>query len=105
MSYRRTLIAFGMFILLFTMCGEQRTVVEEPVIKERIETICVWDRLSLRDDNGRWLSALSLGEKVIWLGETKVDSSQNDRKYLKVELSDSTTGWASAWGGTSPPRC
>jgi len=99
MFSRKVLIVFvGLLVFLSSMCGNQKTAVEEPAPKERIETICVLDRLGLRDDAGNWLSSLSLGETVFWLGESKIDSTKNAREYLKVVLSDSTIGWALAWG-------
>jgi len=74
---------------------------EETVPVKKIESICIWDGLSLRKEptsKGKWLSAVSLGETVFWLEKTSIDSSDNDREYMKVELSDSTVGWVSGYG-------
>lgn len=46
---------------------------------------------------GKWLSSISLGEKVVYLGATAVDSADNNREYCKVRLSDGKEGWAFAW--------
>jgi SH3-like domain-containing protein len=56
--------------------------------------------ISLRaspSQQGKWLSSISLGEKVVYLGATAVDSADNNREYCKVRLSDGKEGWAFAW--------
>ena len=74
---------------------------EETIPVKKIESICIWDGLSLREEptsKGRWLSAISLGETVFWLEKSSIDSNDNNREYMKIELSDSTVGWVSAYG-------
>lgn len=69
-------------------------------IKKEIHAVCIWDKGSIRVEpsrKARWLSAMALGEKITWLGESKVDSTDQNRKYLKVRLSDGTEGWASEY--------
>jgi hypothetical protein len=88
-------------MILFFSCKGKKQL---PVIQEkRIQSVCIYDNIALRKEprkviKGNWLSSVSLGETVIWLGEIKVDSSDNNREYVKIELSDSTIGWASSWG-------
>jgi len=62
-------------------------------------SVCIWDNGSIRakpHKKGDWVSSMSLGEKVTWLGITELDSA-NNVKYHKVQLSDSTVGWASEY--------
>jgi hypothetical protein len=66
-----------------------------------IRSICIYDGISLRAEPGRkgkWLSSIRLGETVYWKGQTAVDSSDKNAKYLNMALSDSTEGWAMEWG-------
>jgi len=68
--------------------------------KKEIPSVCIWDKGSVRAEpsgKAKWLSAMALGEKVTWLGETMIDSTDHNRKYLKVRLSDSTEGWVSEY--------
>ena len=64
-------------------------------------TVCIWDRAVLRTlpslDNGKWISSVALGEKVSWLNETYIDSSDNNREFLKIRLSDGKEGWTLAY--------
>ena len=96
---RRILLILPIGILIFmTACqlgnGDRH---KKPV--QKIESVCIWENGSLRvtpSVKGKWLSSLSLGETVYWLGESAIDSSSNRKiEYLKIQLSDSTTGWAS----------
>jgi hypothetical protein len=72
---------------------------EKATKTEAKPSVCIWNNGSIRakpKKNGEWVSSMSLGEKVTWLGVTEVDSA-NNVKYHKVQLSDSTTGWASEY--------
>ena len=76
---------------------EKKTV---PVVQEKkeIPVVCIWDDASVRAEpsvKAKKISALALGEKVIWLGGEKSDQADKKRKYLKIRLSDGTEGWAS----------
>ncbi|MGH1366660.1 MAG: hypothetical protein ACRBF0_24080 [Calditrichia bacterium] len=97
--------------LLFAGCQQQSAenkseaapeeVVEE-IASEEVDGVCIWDGTSLRaipSQKGRYISGISLGEKVTWMGLTKTDSSKSRKvDYLKVRLSDGTEGWASSSG-------
>ncbi len=86
-------------MILFACQGQQKTEVVQEEIKA-IPSVCIWDRGVVRAEplkDAKWMSSLSLGEEVIWLGITAVDSSDRNLKYYKIQLSDSTTGWASKW--------
>lgn len=94
------------FWLVFLACEKKEAetaVVEEPnVVNEvkEIESVCIWDKGALRQEptrSGKWISQMALGEKVVWTGEVSVDSTEKNRKYLKLRLSDDTEGWASEY--------
>lgn len=93
-----------LFLLVFSISsckknqkkGENESTQE---IKEK-PAVCIWDKGSIRTEpqkGSKWVSSMALGEKVTWLGITKVDSANNNIRYHKVRLSDSTTGWASEY--------
>ena len=73
-----------------------------PVVEEvkEVRSVCIWDGASVRADasmKAKWISAMALGEKVTWLGEDKIDSTDKNRKFLKLRLSDGTEGWSSEY--------
>lgn len=90
-------------ILLSFHCQEEKKPVANevkiiPVInaKEGIPSVCIWDIASVRlepTQKGKWISSLALGEKLISLGEEKVDTTDKNRKYFKIRLSDGKEGW------------
>lgn len=63
-------------------------------------TICLWGEVGLRDGPGRngvkYLTTVYFGERVESTGDTAVVEG-DDRIYIKVKLSDGTTGWASRY--------
>ncbi len=65
--------------------------------KTNLGAVCIWDRVSLYDapsDKAKWLTAVSLGEKVTFLNETAIDSAVSKPvEYLKIKLLDGKTGW------------
>lgn len=79
---------------------DQQAALQEaaPVVKEikEIPAVCIWDDASVRVDASfktKRLSSMALGEKVTWLGKEKIDSTDDNRRFLKVRLSDGTEGW------------
>jgi hypothetical protein len=67
----------------------------------RIRSVCIYDGIGLRGEpskTGKWLSTVNLGETVYWIGSTRIDSTDNNTKYVNVVLSDSTEGWALEFG-------
>jgi hypothetical protein len=71
----------------------------EPEIKES-PSVCIWEGASVRQEptrQGKWITSIALGEKVTWLGITAVDSSDDNREYYKIRLSDETVGWSSKY--------
>ncbi len=91
------LAALGLFLACGNKTEEQEAVVA-PV--QETQAICMWDEASLRaspSQQGKWLSAISLGEKVAYLGETALDSSDDNKEYSKVRLSDGKDGWINSY--------
>ena len=73
---------------------EQPAPAEEPAYN----AVCIYDGISLKTEPakaGKWLASLSLGETVVWLGDSSVDQTEK-RSYQKIQLSDGKTGWAAA---------
>ncbi len=70
-------------------------------IEPGCNAVCIWDQTVVRSEpsreRGKWLAALSLGETVVWLGESAVDSSDQNLEYHKIRLSDGKVGWALAY--------
>ncbi len=62
------------------------------------DAVCIWDNISLKEapnESGKWLSAISIGEKITYLDESKEDTSGKKKvTYFKVQLKDGKTGWA-----------
>jgi hypothetical protein len=89
-------------------CGAETAKKEEnkeakvEVKVEKKEAVTIRDGLSVRAEpnkDGKWLSRLSLGEKVLYLGESKIDSTEkNNYEYHHVELSDGNQVWAYGYG-------
>ncbi len=68
--------------------------------KDGIPSVCIWDKASVKSEptqKGAFVSSMALGEKVICLGEDKVDPADKNRKYYKIRLSDGKEGWASEY--------
>ncbi|BDD08721.1 hypothetical protein FUAX_11530 [Fulvitalea axinellae] len=98
------------FATVFSSCGDSKksgneqtkeaSVVEAPAepVAEVVDAICVYDGLSLRKEpkrQGKWVSSISLGEKVTFLGDTVKEGKVT---YGKVKLSDGKEGWVSDYG-------
>lgn len=45
------------------------------------------------DQKGKWLTSLSIGESLLFLGETQTDATDDNREYMKVRLNDGKEGW------------
>jgi hypothetical protein len=59
--------------------------------------VCIWDIVSLRElpsESSKWITALSLGERVFSLQETAIDSSvAKPVEFIKIKLLDDKVGW------------
>jgi hypothetical protein len=65
------------------------------------QTVSIYDGVPVKETpskEGQWVSKLNLGETLYFLGEEVVDSSDNNREYFKVELSDGKIAWAMSYG-------
>lgn len=61
----------------------------------KVEAVCIWDNVSLRetpDPKGKYITAVNLGEKVTFLGETATDAKE--KEYAKIMLADGKEGWS-----------
>jgi len=73
-----------------------------PAIKPT--SVCILDGTALwknplqKKEKGSWLSSIRLGETVDLMEGTMVDSTDKNREYCQVGLSDGKTGWASSYG-------
>jgi hypothetical protein len=68
---------------------------------QKKQTVCIYEGVPVRElpsKDGKWVSKLNLGETLYFLGEEAVDSTDKNKEYLKVELSDGTVAWAMSYG-------
>jgi len=104
-----------LFVLLLLLFGcrndknvsrtdQQNSSSATPVVNgipQGAATICIWDKAVLRGvpsrKTGKFLSAIALGEKVTWLEESRIDSTDKDLEFLKIRLSDGKEGWTLAY--------
>jgi ribosome biogenesis protein Tsr3 len=69
--------------------------------KEKVPGVCIWDGIAIRKEpsrNSSMLSTLSLGESFLYLNEEAIDSAYKNQKYMNIELSDGSVGWAAGFG-------
>ncbi|WKV13366.1 hypothetical protein [Marivirga harenae] len=74
---------------------EETTVQEEKPV-EMVDAVSIWDGISVREEpnsEGKWVSSISLGEKIKLTGHTAVDSSEKNREYVEIRLGDDKQGW------------
>ncbi|MFQ5603434.1 MAG: SH3 domain-containing protein [bacterium] len=106
MSHSRILFVFLSLMLFFFTTGCQKqseqkveALPPEPVAQEQ-PAVCIWDGASVRAQPSRaarMLSSLSLGETLTFLGHSTVDSTDKNREYYKIRLSDGKEGWTSSY--------
>ena len=88
-------------ILSIISCEKKKKDEITSEVVEKVESVCILDGQSLRLEakaQAKWLNSMSLGESVYWLGQTRIDSTDKNKKYIKIMLSDGTEGWALDWG-------
>jgi hypothetical protein len=69
--------------------------------KEKIQGVCIWDGIAIRKEpsrNSSIFTTLSLGESFLYLNEDSVDSAHKNQRYMNIELSDGSAGWAAGFG-------
>lgn len=93
-------VLIPLFITCIYLAGCNTTSTEKPekpVLKNHdIKGVSVWDRISARAEPSRdasRASLLSLGESFLYLDTFAIDSSNNNTKFLKARLSDSSVVW------------
>lgn len=96
--------ALSLAILAFGLvsCSENenketagQTANQEETLK-KVDAVSIWDGISVREEpnsDGKWVSSISLGEKVLMTGKTAVDSSEDNREYVEIKLGDDKQGW------------
>jgi hypothetical protein len=99
MSYfLKQISSFALISLaLFSSCGSKDENAKVATAEES-SAVCIWDKTPLVDKpshkEGKWLSSISLGEKLKYLDESKEDNSSGKaRTYYKVKLLDEKEGW------------
>ncbi|MBN2214340.1 MAG: SH3 domain-containing protein [Bacteroidales bacterium] len=94
-------IATGFLVIILFACKNRESqVVEEKADLQDIPSVCIWDRISVRNEPVRKapvISNLNLGESVTYLGNSAVDSSYKNQVYCQIRLSDERTAWVPAF--------
>jgi uncharacterized protein YgiM (DUF1202 family) len=102
---------FFLSIFLLTACSQtEKTATTDEAVEESearaeggeasaqpLAAVCVWDNLSVRAEpnaKSKYITSISIGETLTLLGESAVDSTDNNRAYAKVSLADGKEGWA-----------
>ncbi len=78
-----------------TETANVETQKEPKTVSKKEEAVCVYEGLSIRDTpskKGKWLTRVSLGEKMTYLGEDVIDSLSK-KSYSKIKLTDGKEGW------------
>jgi hypothetical protein len=73
----------------------------ESGIENKISSVCIWNGIAIREKPSRKsqaLSTLNLGESFLYLNTFSIDSGYKNQKYLRIELSDGSVGWAADFG-------
>lgn len=96
----RTLLRSPGITLLLILSACTKSTPEESEILDaespEIIGVSVWDRISTRSEPLRSsprTTLLSLGETFFYLDTFSIDSTENQTKFLKARLSDSTVVW------------
>jgi uncharacterized protein YgiM (DUF1202 family) len=61
-----------------------------------VDAVSIWDGISVREEpssDGKWVSSISLGEKIQLTGNSAVDSAEKNREYVEIILGDDKQGW------------
>ena len=85
-------------IFIVFSCTE-RSEQEDTTAKE-LSAVCIWEGSTLRDapsKQAKWLASISLGETLTMLGDTAIDSTDKNREFYNIRLSDGKQGWVQAY--------
>lgn len=97
-----------MILILLSCTGRRDSEVEEERVEETIPAVCIWDRISVRQEPFRGaavVTRLNLGELVTYLGVSAIDSTYKNQVYYRIRLSDQRVVWVPAFSlviGASP---
>lgn len=89
----------ALFVLFTVLNNYSISINRRLSIEKKLKSataLCIWDGAAVRSIHsrtGKWLSSLTLGEKVEWLNQTAKDSLNEDDKHCKIRLSDGKEGW------------
>ena len=93
-------VAIFMILILVSCTSSKNKEVDEEEIAPDIPSVCIWDRISVRQEPFRKsavVSNLNLGESVTYLGISALDSTYKNQVYYHVRLSDESTAWVPAF--------
>ncbi len=67
-------------------------------VSEGPPIICLWSSVTIKaspEQNGKYITAINLGETATFLGETITDSTikNKPKEFVKLKLKDGTIGW------------
>lgn len=77
---------------------EVEVVERQEAPKSAKSAICLLERLSIREtpsSKGKWITSMSLGEKVFFEGE-EITDTKSKKLYYRVKLIDGKEGWTRA---------
>lgn len=102
MKFLSTILLSFLFVACSSSTGKFEEVPEgaeeaEDVVMEEKPAVCVWDKISVREEpnsKAKWVTSISLGESITFLGASAIDSTDKNREYIKVQLADGTEGWS-----------
>ncbi len=103
MKFNYYLLAAALFLVSCkNNTGETTSSTEE--VKTAVESViavCISNGVPVRAEaskGAKYISSLNLGETLVYLGDSKKDSTDGDKEYYHVELSDGTIAWARSYG-------
>lgn len=80
------------------LAKENKVELHEKETKQANNAICLIEKLSIRETpepKGKWITSMSLGEKITLLGE-ETTNEKTKKLYYKVRLIDGKEGWTRA---------
>lgn len=85
-------------IMVLTGCFGKKS--ENKKVDYSKQAVCILDKASIREEpskKAKWLSSLAVGETMTFEGEPVEDKDDPKTKYLKVNLSDGTSGYVNTY--------
>ena len=101
MQHFNRICGFIISAVMFWACGttsnQATEELSESIIKRDIQAICLGNNVAVRETpstTGDRLTVISIGESVMYLDSTVVDTdSKGNYEYALIQLSDGTLGW------------